>query len=129
MQKTQKPGIPMATMFEKYGGFSTVSRIVSAFYDQVMETPALARYFADTDMRQLVDHQTKFIASVMGGPASYSNEQLERVHAKMDITEQDYHAVVGILRETLEDFEVDESDIAAICNDVMNRKRFIVVAG
>ena len=116
----------MATMFEKYGGFSTVSRIVSAFYDQVMDSPDLANYFADVDMRRLVDHQTKFIASVMGGPASYSNEQLERVHARMAITEADYLAVVGILRETLEDFDVDESDIATICNEVIARKRYIV---
>jgi hemoglobin len=113
-------------MFEKYGGFSTVSRIVSAFYDEVMESPDLARYFENTDMRRLIDHQTKFIASVMGGPASYSNEQLERVHANLSINETDYMAVVAILRETLEDFDIDESDIATICNQVLDRKRFIV---
>lgn len=116
----------MATLFEKYGGFSMVSRVVSAFYDQVLDMPDLARYFADTDMRRLVDHQTKFIASVMGGPASYSNEQLERVHANMDIKEKDYLAVVDVLRETLEDFDVDESDIAAICNELIRRKHYIV---
>ena len=116
----------MGTLFEKYGGFSTISRIVSAFYDQVLDAPDLARYFAGTDMRRLVDHQTKFIAAIMGGPASYSNEQLERVHARMNISEADYLAVVAVLRETLEDFDVEESDIATICNDVMARKRFIV---
>ena len=116
----------MATLFEKYGGFSTVSRVVSAFYDQVMDVPDLARYFADTDMRRLVDHQTKFIASVMGGPASFSNEQLERVHANMDITEKDYLAVIDVLRETLEDFDVEESDIAVICTDLIQRKHYIV---
>ena len=116
----------MTTMFEKYGGFSTVSRIVSAFYDEIMEMPELAEYFAGTDMRRLVDHQTKFIASVMGGPASFSNEQLERVHANIGITEAHYVSVVSILRETLEDFDVDESDIASICNDIMERKRYIV---
>lgn len=116
----------MTTMFEKYGGFSTVSRIVSAFYDEVMETPEIAAYFESTDMRRLVDHQTKFIASVMGGPASFSNEQLERVHANIGITEAHYVAVVGVLRETLEEFDVEESDIATICNDIMERKRYIV---
>jgi hemoglobin len=116
----------MASMFEKYGGFSTVSRIVSAFYDQVLDSPDLAQYFANTDMRRLVDHQTKFIASVMGGPASYSNEQLEWVHAGKNISEKDYRAVVGVLRETLEDFDIEESDIATICNELLQRMRFIV---
>lgn len=118
----------MATIFERYGGFATVSRIVSAFYDQVLDQPDLARYFEKIDMRRLVDHQTKFIASIMGGPASYTNEQLERVHSGMNIREDDYLAVVDILRETLEDFELDESDIAAICSDVLDRKRFIVTS-
>lgn len=117
----------MATMFERYGGFATVSRIVSAFYDDILDEPALARYFESTDMRRLIDHQTKFIASIMGGPASYSNEQLERIHAGMNIREEDYMLVVRILRETFEDFELDESDIAEIIKDVMDRKRFIVV--
>lgn len=116
----------MATLFERYGGFSTVSRIVSAFYDQVLDTPELAKYFENTNMRRLVDHQTKFIASIMGGPASFSNEQLARVHAGMGISEEDYLTLVDILRETLEDFSVDESDIATLCSDVMDRKRFIV---
>jgi len=116
----------MATMFEKYGGFATVSRIVSAFYDQVLDVPDLARYFAHTDMRRLIDHQTKFIASIMGGPASFSPDQLERVHANLGIAEKDYLMVAGILRETLEDFNVDESDISAICSDVLDLKRFIV---
>ncbi len=116
----------MATMFERYGGFAAVSRIVSAFYRQVLDVPALAVYFEDTDMRRLIDHQTKFVASVMGGPASYTNDQLARVHSKMSIRSEDYDTVVSILRDTLEDFELDESDIAAICTDVMDCKRFIV---
>lgn len=116
----------MATMFERYGGFATVSRIVSAFYGQVLDMPALAGYFENTDMRRLIDHQTKFVAAVMGGPASYTNDQLARVHSGMTIRSEDYDTVVSILRETLEDFELDETDIAAICRDVMDRKRFIV---
>jgi hemoglobin len=115
----------MATMFEKYGGFAAISRIVSAFYDQVLDVPELAKYFAGTDMRRLIDHQTKFIASVMGGPASYSADQLERIHANLAIAEKDYVTVVGILRETLEDFNIDESDISAICSDVLDLKRYI----
>lgn len=36
-------------------------------------------------MRVLVDHQTKFIALMMGGPASYTDEHLKRVHAHLGI--------------------------------------------
>lgn len=69
------------TIFERYGGFAKVSRIVSSFYDKILESPITSTYFDNIDMRRLIDHQTKFIAYVMGGPASYTNDQLERVHS------------------------------------------------
>ena len=34
-----------STMFERYGGFATVSKIVSAFYDKVLDSSILAPYF------------------------------------------------------------------------------------
>jgi hemoglobin len=118
----------MSTMFDRYGDFATVSRIVSAFYDQVMDTPELEHYFQNTNMARLIDHQTKFIASVMGGPAAYSVDQLERAHSHVGINEKDFVTVVKILRETLEDFEIDESDIVSVIGIVMSAKRAIITA-
>jgi hemoglobin len=74
-----------ASMFERYGGFASVSRIVSEFYDKILDSPVTSPYFENTDMKTQIDHQTKFIASLMGGPASYSNGQLERVHIPLKI--------------------------------------------
>jgi len=114
------------TLFDRYGGFASVSRMVSSFYDRVLESPVLEPYFEHIDMRRLIDHQTKFIASLMGGPASYSNEQLERVHAHLEITDEAFDETTALLRETFEDFDLDESDIGQLITDVMGRKHFIV---
>ena len=113
--------------FDRYGGFAAVSRIVSEFYDRVLDSPVLADYFQNSDMRTVIDHQTKFIASIMGGPASYTNDQLERVHANLGISEEAFDEAVALLRETFEDFDVDESDIALILQDVKGRRKFIVI--
>ena len=115
------------TPFDRYGGFASVSRIVSEFYDKVLDSPLLAEYFQNVDMRSVIDHQTKFIASIMGGPASYSNDHLERVHANLGISEEAFDEAVALLRETFEDFDVDESDIALILQDVKGRRKFIVI--
>ena len=74
-------------MFERYGGFAKINRIVMSFYEKMTTSPITKGYFEKTNMRRLIDHQTKFIASMMGGPASYTNEHLERVHARLGITE------------------------------------------
>lgn len=51
------------TLFQKYGGFAALSKLVLTFYDRLLDSPRLAPYFANTDMRTLVDHQTKFVAT------------------------------------------------------------------
>lgn len=119
----------MASLFEKYGGFAKVSRIVSAFYDKALESPLLAPYFESVEMRRLIDHQTKFIAQAMGGPASYSNQELERVHAGIGVTDQAFAEMHMLLRETLEDFGLEDEDVDAVCSEIVARKPYIVTGG
>lgn len=114
------------TIFEHYGGFAQVSRVVSSFYDKMLDSPVTNPYFANTDMRNLIDHQTKFIAYLMGGPASYTNDHLERVHARLGITEAAFMEAVLMLKETLEDLEFEDQDIRTVEERVMNTKNFIV---
>lgn len=115
-----------ASLFEHYGGFAKISRVVSEFYERMLESPNLASYFENTDMRRLVDHQTKFIASLMGGPAEYTNEALERAHARLNIDQASFDEMLGILAETLEDFEFDNSDIQTLANEMRSRSKFII---
>lgn len=114
------------SIFERYGGFASVSKVVSAFYDKATESPVLAPYFVNVDMRRLIDHQTKFVAFLMGGPASFSNEELERVHTRLNISDRDFDEMVALFKETLEDFDFDDTDIAAIQSELLSRKRYIV---
>lgn len=125
----RQDGVPLGangTIFERYGGFAKVSRIVSAFYDQVLDSPLLAPYFAGVDMRRQIDHQTKFFAHLMGGPASYTSEHLARVHARLHIDDEAFDELVDLLRDTLEDFDFDESDIASVYGELVSYRSVIV---
>jgi hemoglobin len=114
------------TMFERYGGFASVSRVVSEFYDRALDSPVISGYFVKVDMKRLIDHQTKFIAQVMGGPVSFSNESLERVHKDLDITEAAFSEMAKLLGETLEDFDLEAADVDAILAEIMKRKNYVV---
>jgi hemoglobin len=118
--------MPTETIFERYGGFAKVSRVVSSFYDRVLDAPLLAPYFAGIDMRRQIDHQTKFIAALMGGPASYTREHLQRVHARLGITDEAFDELTLLLRETLEDFDFEEGDIAAVYGEVVSYRSTVV---
>ncbi len=114
------------SIFDRYGGFAQISRVVMSFYDRILSSPVTSPYFEHTDMRRLIDHQTRFISSVMGGPASFTNDQLERVHARIGVTEPAFEEMVTLLRETLEDFDFSDEDIQTIMDDITSRKRYIV---
>jgi hemoglobin len=114
------------SVFERAGGFSSVRKIVSAFYDRVLDEPIVGRHFADLDMARLVDHQAKFIAQVMGGPAAYTDEQLQRTHARLGITQAEFAVMADLLHETLEDFAMPAEDIEAVDRSFRQREAFIV---
>lgn len=115
-----------STIFQRYGGFANVSKVVMSFYDKVLDSPITSPYFASTDMKRQIDHQTKFIASLMGGPASYSDEHLERIHNHLGINEPAFAEIVNLLSEALEDFNFAEDDIRFVEREMMSRKNHII---
>ena len=119
-------GIVATTIFERYGGFATVRKVVVEFYDRILDEAQLAAFFADTNMQRLIEHQTQFISAVMGGPSSTTDEQLYRSHANLNISADDFNLVAAILEETLEDFDVEGDDVRHIMQGVKGKEPFIV---
>lgn len=116
------------SMFERYGGFASVSKIVMSFYDKVLDSDIIGHHFEDVEMSRQIDHQTKFIASVMGGPASYSDDALHRVHAQLGIDQEQFDEMTTLLEETLEDFDFDRRDIDEVMGHIRARARHIITA-
>ena len=117
------------TLYEKYGGFSQINRIVMAFYDAMLDSEEIGPYFDDVDMAALVDHQTKFISQVMGGPASYSNEVLEQVHRRLNITQQAFEEMTGFLEETLVEYGFTPEDVRSVMVTIKSCQPYIVTKG
>jgi hemoglobin len=118
------------TAFARLGGFAKVRLLVSEFYDRVLETPRLSPYFRGVDMRRLVDHQTKFFSSIMGGPATFTDEHLERAHRHLRITPEHFDEMGEVLADTLEDAGVDDAIIERIIGQFTAvRERIVNSAG
>jgi hemoglobin len=114
------------SIFHRVGGFAAVSGVVSDFYAETLADDLLAPYFAGIDMARQIDHQTKFVASLMGGPASFTDEHLGRVHARLKITPAAFNRMITVFRETLEDHGLDETDIGLIIGEMNARRHFVV---
>lgn len=62
----------------------------------------------------------------MGGPASYTNDHLERVHVRLGITEAAFMEAMVLMRDTLEEFNFQDDDLQLVVDEMMCRKNFIV---
>jgi hemoglobin len=114
------------SMFERCGGFATVSKVVMAFYEKVLDSEVMAEFFEDVDMRRLIDHQTQFISQLMGGPTAYSDDMLRDLHARLGIHDEAFDEMTSLLTEALEDFELDQQDIDEVMREVTGRRDLIV---
>ena len=116
------------SLYDQLGGFSAVRRLVSDFYDRVLEEDDLAPFFKDTDMAHLIDHQTKFWTTLLGGPASYTTDQLRKIHATMGIKDRHFDLVAELVAETLEDHDIDEQHARSFVENLANYRSCIVIA-
>ena len=117
----------MSSTFQKYGGFSTVSKVVMDFYEQVLDSDVVGHHFDDVDMPRLTDHQTKFVSSLMGGPSAMNDDQLKRVHRNLDISATEFDEIVDLLGKAMADNGMEDQDIRAVAR-AFEEKRHLVVA-
>jgi len=116
-------------LFQKYGGFAAISKIVMAFYDKAIDSDVIGGYFEDVDMRRLVDHQTKFISTIMGGPASFSDDALRQAHSHLAIDPSAFAEMTSLLEATLLESGIEPGDVERIIAEIRAKSSFIVTSG
>jgi hemoglobin len=114
------------TLYDKYGGFGTIAAVVAAFYDKIAEEDRLTPFFKNTDMAKLLDHQTKFLCKVLGGPDNYEGRSLKPSHAALKIDQASFMLVGSLLQQTLEEAGVEAKDVGAIMAIVISVKDEII---
>lgn len=114
------------SLFDKYGGFARISKVVLSLYDTLLDSDEIGPFFDDVDMTRLVDHQTKFIASLLGGPASYSDNQLRQLHSRLDINHSHFDELKTVLKQTLDKHGFDPADTDSVLGEFEKRRSVIV---
>src|SRR5262249_16177816 len=114
------------TVVERVGGFMVVRKIVSAFYDSVLDSPLVQHRFAEVSMPRLIDHQTQFISQLLGGPVRISDETLQHAHARLRITPEEFEQAASLRSKTHEEEGLDSEDIALVMSEVRLREPLIV---
>ncbi|MEM7236738.1 MAG: group 1 truncated hemoglobin [Pseudomonadota bacterium] len=116
------------SLYYKYGGFASISRVVMAFYDRLLDSEEVGPFFDDVDLKKLIDHQTKFIAYLLGGPADYTGDRLAQLHGHLGIEGFHFDEMKLLLSDTLVEHGFSDEDRAAVLDQIEARRAQIVTA-
>jgi hemoglobin len=114
------------SLFDKYGGFAAISRVVLDLYERLLDDDDVGPFFETVDMARIVDHQTKFVSSLLGGPAHYTDDQIHRMHRHLDIGGRHFDRLKEILAETLEDHDFAPEDVQLVVAAFEARRNLVV---
>ncbi|MEO0620742.1 MAG: group 1 truncated hemoglobin [Pseudomonadota bacterium] len=116
------------TLYDKYGGFGKISRVVMDFYDRLLDSEEVGPFFDDVDLKRLIDHQTKFVAALLGGPVDYTDDRLAQAHRHLGIGPDHFDEMGRLLAETLDDHGFEQADRDAVLGEIEARRSMIVTA-
>jgi hemoglobin len=114
------------TIFEAIGGDAALAAVVDDFYDRVLADPALAPFFAGTNMARLKGRQAEFFAAALGGPVPYSGVSIRDAHRGRGITQHHFDLVAGHLVTALTAAGVPDATVAEIAGAITPLAREIV---
>ena len=114
------------SIYDEIGGFTFVRKLISDFYDKVLNVAELAVLFENSDMEKIIDHQTKFFAMLLGGPVSFTDEEIKQSQKRLKINASQFEQTKECLEDTLDDFDLDE-DLASTILNAFESKRGLIV--
>lgn len=118
----------MSSLFERIGGEAAVDAAVDLFYRKVLSDDRISHFFDTVDMDRQRAKQKAFLTMAFGGPHHYSGKDMRAAHAKMNLTEEHFNAVVENLAATLQELGVPAAEIGEVAaiatsvkDDVLNK--------
>lgn len=110
------------SLYEQIGGEAAVNAAVDLFYRKVLADDRISKYFDTVDMEAQHAKQKAFLTFAFGGPNSYSGKDMRAAHAKLDLSEADFDAVMENLAGTLKELSVPDELIGKAAAIAMSVK-------
>ncbi len=97
------------SLYERLGSWDGIDNIVRDTIANHQKNPAIAHYFAETDIEQLAAHVTAFFAAGTGGPNKYEGRDMTSAHASMGLSDADFDSAVADVLRALDQNGMDDA--------------------
>ncbi len=111
--QAQDPAVVDSTsLYERLGGIYAIATVVDDFIERLVvndvlnANPAIDEARASVPKAGLKYRVTELMGQVTGGPQTYTGRSMKDTHVYMNITEQEWQAMMADFQATLDLFEV-----------------------
>lgn len=127
VQKTEK------SLYDRLGGAYNIAVVVDDFIERLLANdtlnanPAIKEARVHVPAPGLKFHVTTMVCEATGGPCKYVGRDMKTSHAKLNITQREWDAMVADFRKTLNKFKVPVKEQEELIQIVGSTKKDIVV--
>lgn len=95
------------SLYERLGQRDGIARITRSLIENHMANPLVKTRYAASDMARVEQRVVEFFCAGAGGPETYSGKDMLATHRGMNVSEQEFVAVIDDAMAALESNGVD----------------------
>ena len=103
------------SLYDRLGRRDGIARITRTLIENHMANPLVNARYAASDMEKVERRVIEFFCAGAGGPETYTGEDMVAVHRGMNISEQEFVAVIDDAMAALHAHDIDQ----ATCDQVL----------
>ncbi len=114
------------SLYERLGGVAAITAVVDDFSTRQLADGRLNKYYKTTNKPEWKKHLTNLICKASGGPCAYNGRAMNRAHARMYISDDQFNWTAGHLVASLTKFKVPKKEQDELVAIVASLKEQIV---
>jgi hemoglobin len=115
-----------APLFDRLGGLDGISKVIDMFIANVVADERVNARFKDADAARLRQMLIDQVCEATGGPCKYTGKDMKTAHAGMNLTDDEFGAVVEDLVKALDAAGVPEAEKSELLGALGSMKGDIV---
>jgi len=98
------------TLYQRLGGVDSIRAIANTILDKHLANPVVKKRYVDSVREELIPKLVDFLGEGTGGPQKYTGKDMLTAHRGMNVSEQEFLAVLDDIMEALEEHGVGERE-------------------
>ena len=90
------------SVYQAWGQKAGIRAVMEDFFVRLQADPRMAPFFKNANREHLVTQLTEQLCQESGGPCTYSGAPMKAIHDPLDITKNDFNALVEVLQLSMD---------------------------